>query len=120
MPNLLLSPFNKPLCLPLQDVYKIGGVGTVPISHVKTGIIKVGTIITFAPSNITIEVKFVKMHHEQLKDEQECNIKLTKSTSLPAVKVESDKQSFTESSSSQSLHKLLQASGLFTEIKTIA
>ena len=26
-----IHPIDKPLCLPLQDVYKIGGIGTVPV-----------------------------------------------------------------------------------------
>merc|ERR1719468_397267 len=33
----------------LQDVYKIGGIGTVPVGRVETGIIKPGMVITFAP-----------------------------------------------------------------------
>ena len=36
-------PSDKPLRLPLQDVYKIGGIGTVPVGRVETGIIKPGT-----------------------------------------------------------------------------
>ena len=28
----------------LQDVYKIGGVGTVPVGHVETGIVKAGMV----------------------------------------------------------------------------
>ena len=34
-------PSDKPLRLPLQDVYKIGGIGTVPVGRVETGVIKV-------------------------------------------------------------------------------
>ncbi|XP_071115226.1 elongation factor 1-alpha-like isoform X1 [Haliotis cracherodii] len=59
-------PFTKPLRLPLQDVYKIGGIGTVPVGRVETGILKPGMIVTFAPANITTEVKSVEMHHESL------------------------------------------------------
>jgi elongation factor 1-alpha len=59
-------PTEKPLRLPLQDVYKIGGIGTVPVGRVETGIIKPGMIVTFAPANITTEVKSVEMHHESL------------------------------------------------------
>ncbi|KAI9817632.1 MAG: translation elongation factor EF-1 alpha [Thelocarpon impressellum] len=59
-------PTDKPLRLPLQDVYKIGGIGTVPVGRVETGIIKSGMIVTFAPSAVTTEVKSVEMHHEQL------------------------------------------------------
>lgn len=59
-------PTDKPLRLPLQDVYKIGGIGTVPVGRIETGIIKPGMVVTFAPSNVTTEVKSVEMHHEQL------------------------------------------------------
>merc|ERR1711884_771362 len=59
-------PSDKPLRLPLQDVYKIGGIGTVPVGRVETGIIKPGMVITFAPNNLTTEVKSVEMHHESL------------------------------------------------------
>merc|ERR1712216_1038740 len=57
---------DKPLRLPLQDVYKIGGIGTVPVGRVETGIIKPGMVCTFAPVQITTEVKSVEMHHESL------------------------------------------------------
>jgi elongation factor 1-alpha len=59
-------PIDKPLRLPLQDVYKIGGIGTVPVGRVETGILKPGQIVTFAPCNITTEVKSIEMHHEAL------------------------------------------------------
>merc|ERR1711959_103458 len=50
----------------LQDVYKIGGIGTVPVGRVETGTIKAGMVVVFAPANVTTEVKSVEMHHEQL------------------------------------------------------
>jgi len=59
-------PTDKPLRLPLQDVYKIGGIGTVPVGRVETGVIKPGMIVTFAPTGLTTEVKSVEMHHESL------------------------------------------------------
>merc|ERR1711988_402968 len=59
-------PIDKPLRLPLQDVYKIGGIGTVPVGRVETGVLKPGMLITFAPTNLTTEVKSVEMHHESL------------------------------------------------------
>ncbi|KAM8884911.1 elongation factor 1-alpha-like [Synchiropus splendidus] len=59
-------PTEKPLRLPLQDVYKIGGIGTVPVGRVETGVIKPGMVVTFAPSALTTEVKSVEMHHESL------------------------------------------------------
>uniref|UniRef100_A0A8B9J9T6 Elongation factor 1-alpha n=1 Tax=Astyanax mexicanus TaxID=7994 RepID=A0A8B9J9T6_ASTMX len=59
-------PTDKPLRLPLQDVYKIGGIGTVPVGRVETGVLRPGMVVTFAPVNITTEVKSVEMHHESL------------------------------------------------------
>merc|ERR1712241_520713 len=59
-------PTDKPLRLPLQDVYKIGGIGTVPVGRVETGIIKPGMVVTFAPGQLSTEVKSVEMHHESL------------------------------------------------------
>jgi len=59
-------PTNKPLRLPIQDVYNIKGVGTVPVGRVETGIIKPGDSIIFEPSGKTGEVKTVEAHHEQL------------------------------------------------------
>merc|ERR1711887_222862 len=59
-------PTDKALRLPLQDVYKIGGIGTVPVGRVETGILKPGTVVTFSPANISTEVKSVEMHHESL------------------------------------------------------
>jgi len=59
-------PSDKALRLPLQDVYKIGGIGTVPVGRVETGIIKPGMVVAFAPVGLTTEVKSVEMHHEAL------------------------------------------------------
>ena len=59
-------PSDKPLRLPLQDVYKIGGIGTVPVGRVETGVIKPGMVVTFAPTQLSTEVKSVEMHHESL------------------------------------------------------
>ena len=59
-------PVDKPLRLPLQDVYKIGGIGTVPVGRVETGVIKPGMVVTFAPTGLSTEVKSVEMHHESL------------------------------------------------------
>jgi elongation factor 1-alpha len=59
-------PVEKPLRIPLQDVYKIGGIGTVPVGRVETGVLKPGMVVTFAPAAITTEVKSIEMHHEAL------------------------------------------------------
>jgi len=59
-------PTNKPLRLPLQDVYKIGGIGTVPVGRVETGVLKPAMSCCFAPVGLITEVKSVEMHHESL------------------------------------------------------
>ncbi|KAL0390504.1 UNVERIFIED_CONTAM: Elongation factor 1-alpha [Sesamum calycinum] len=61
-------PSDKPLRLPLQDVYKIGGIGTVPVGRVETGMLKPGMVVTFGPSGLTTEVKSVEMHHESMQE----------------------------------------------------
>ncbi|PSN86321.1 translation elongation factor EF-1 subunit alpha [Candidatus Marsarchaeota G1 archaeon BE_D] len=54
---------DKPLRIPIQDVYSIQGVGTVPVGRVETGILKVGDVLVFMPSNKTGEVKSIETHH---------------------------------------------------------
>jgi len=61
-------PVEKPLRLPLQDVYKIGGIGTVPVGRVETGVLKPGMSVTFAPAMLSTEVKSVEMHHESMEE----------------------------------------------------
>ncbi|KAL3762018.1 hypothetical protein ACHAWU_002114 [Discostella pseudostelligera] len=55
-----------PLRIPIQDVYKIGGIGTVPVGRVETGSIKPGITVQFAPSGIKAEVISCEVHHETL------------------------------------------------------
>merc|ERR1711990_508233 len=59
-------PVDKALRLPLQDVYKIQGIGTVPVGRVETGLLKPGMLVRFAPTGLNAECKSVEMHHEQL------------------------------------------------------
>jgi elongation factor 1-alpha len=59
-------PTDKPLRLPIQDVYKIKGIGTVPVGRVETGVLRPGMMVTFAPHQLTTEVNSVEMHHESL------------------------------------------------------
>ena len=65
-PNISKILFDKTLILVVQDVYKIGGIGTVPVGRVETGIIKPGMVVTFAPNQLSTEVKSVEMHHEAM------------------------------------------------------
>lgn len=55
---------DKPLRIPIQDVYRIGGIGTVPIGRIETGIIKPGMQAAFAPTSIVAEVKSLEIHHK--------------------------------------------------------
>jgi elongation factor 1-alpha len=57
---------DKPLRLPVQDVYTITGVGTVPVGRVETGVLRPETKIIFMPANKVGEVKSIEMHHETL------------------------------------------------------
>ncbi len=59
-------PTNLPLRIPIEDVYSIQGVGTVPVGKVVSGIIKPGDKITFEPSHVQAEVKSVQMHYQTL------------------------------------------------------
>jgi elongation factor 1-alpha len=61
-----VRPSEKPLRLPLQDVYKIGGIGTVPVGRVETGVLRPGMVVVFSPCGLTSEVKSIEMHHEAL------------------------------------------------------
>ncbi|KAH6555616.1 hypothetical protein KP509_1Z125000 [Ceratopteris richardii] len=61
-------PSDKPLRLPLQDVYKTGGIGTVLVGRVETGVLKPGMVVTSAPTGLTTKVKSVEMHHEALQE----------------------------------------------------
>ncbi|MHC1594654.1 MAG: translation elongation factor EF-1 subunit alpha [Methanotrichaceae archaeon] len=62
------KPTKLPLRLPVQDVYTISGVGTVPVGRVETGVIKKGDTIIFEPAGITGEVKSIEMHHEEYEE----------------------------------------------------
>lgn len=57
------KPIDKPLRLPVQDVYTITGVGTVPVGRVETGKMKVGESIIIMPEGLTAEVKSIETHH---------------------------------------------------------
>jgi elongation factor 1-alpha len=60
------KPIDKPLRLPVQDVFSITGVGTVPIGRVETGMLKVGDTVVFEPSGKSGEVRSIEMHHEAI------------------------------------------------------
>ena len=60
------KPVDKPLRIPVQDVFSITGVGTIPIGRVETGTLKVKDIVVFEPSGSSGEVRSIEMHHEQI------------------------------------------------------
>jgi len=60
------KPIDKPLRLPIQDVYTITGVGTVPVGRVETGVLKEGDKVIFMPANKVGEVKSIETHHVRI------------------------------------------------------
>ncbi len=60
------KPTSKPLRLPIQDVYSITGIGTVPVGRIETGILKIGDKVIFLPADKQGEVKTIEMHHESM------------------------------------------------------
>ncbi|MBU5575001.1 MAG: translation elongation factor EF-1 subunit alpha [Candidatus Aenigmatarchaeota archaeon] len=61
-------PINKPLRIPIQDVYSIKGIGTVPVGRVETGVMKVNDTVVIMPGNLKGEVKSIEMHHEAIQE----------------------------------------------------
>jgi elongation factor 1-alpha len=64
--NVPKKPTDLPLRVPLQDVYTITGIGTVPVGRVETGVLKINDKLVFQPSGANGEVKSIEMHHEQI------------------------------------------------------
>ncbi|MCP4647001.1 MAG: translation elongation factor EF-1 subunit alpha [bacterium] len=60
------KPADKPLRLPIQDVFTITGHGTVPVGRVETGSMKINEKVVFMPSGATGEVKKIEMHHQEM------------------------------------------------------
>ncbi len=64
------KPIDLPLRMPVQDVYEITGIGTVPVGKIETGIMKPGQKVVILPGRtgkgIEGEIKSIEMHHEQL------------------------------------------------------
>jgi elongation factor 1-alpha len=61
-----VKPTDKPLRLPIQDVFTITGHGTVPVGRVETGVMKLNDSVIFMPSGAKGEVKKIEMHHQEL------------------------------------------------------
>ena len=62
------KPTKLPLRVPVQDVYTISGVGTVPVGRVETGIMRKDDKIIFEPADVAGEVKSIEMHHEEVNE----------------------------------------------------
>jgi len=64
------SASNLPMRMPVQDVYEITGIGTVPVGKIETGIMKTGMKVKVLPGRtgdgIEGEVKTIEAHHEIL------------------------------------------------------
>ena len=65
-------PTNLPMRMPIQDVYEITGIGTVPVGKIETGIMKVGQKVIILPGRtgegINGEIKTIEAHHETHKE----------------------------------------------------
>jgi len=61
-------PVDKPLRIPIQDVFSISGVGTVPVGKVESGKLKVGDTVVFEPAGVKGEVRSIEMHHQPLQE----------------------------------------------------
>jgi len=64
------KPIEKPLRLPIQDVYTITGVGTVPVGRVETGKMRVGEPVVIMPEGLQAEVKTIETHHVAMQEAQ--------------------------------------------------
>jgi elongation factor 1-alpha len=60
------KPIDKPLRIPIQDVYSISGVGVVPVGRVETGVLKVGDKVIFMPAGVVGEVRSIETHHMRI------------------------------------------------------
>ncbi|MHA1229490.1 MAG: translation elongation factor EF-1 subunit alpha [Candidatus Helarchaeota archaeon] len=62
------KPIDKPLRMPIQDVYSIKGIGTVPVGRIETGVLRKGDKIAIMPPGYTTEVRSIEQHHEELQE----------------------------------------------------
>ena len=60
------KPVDKPLRIPIQEVYSISGVGVVPVGRVETGVLKVGDKVVFMPVGKIGEVRSIETHHTKI------------------------------------------------------
>ncbi len=60
------KPIDKPLRIPISEVFVISGVGTVPVGRVESGVLKVGDTVVFMPPGVVGEVRSIEMHHQRI------------------------------------------------------
>ena len=60
------KPVDKPLRIPIQEVYSISGVGVVPVGRVESGVLKVGDKVVFMPAGKVGEVRSIETHHTKI------------------------------------------------------
>ena len=61
----------------LQDVYTIGGIGTVPVGRAETGALKSGMVVTFGPFETIVEVKSDETYN---RSQRLCSVTISAST----------------------------------------
>ena len=60
------KPTDKPLRIPVQEVYTIRGVGTTPVGKVETGELKPGDDVVFMPSGEKGKVNSIETHYTKI------------------------------------------------------
>lgn len=100
----------------------LSGIGTVPVGRVETGILKPGMVVTFAPVNVTTEVKSVEMHHEALTealpgDNVGFNVKNVSVKDIRRGNVAGDSKNDPPQEAANFTAQVDAAKGLFTEMK---
>jgi elongation factor 1-alpha len=60
------KPIEKPLRIPVQDVYSIPGVGTVPVGRVETGVLRERDRVVFEPAGVSGEIRSIEIHHKKI------------------------------------------------------
>ena len=62
------KPVDKPLRIPIQDVYNVTGHGLVAVGKVETGKLRKGEKVVIMPLNKTAEVKKIETHHQEIEE----------------------------------------------------
>jgi elongation factor 1-alpha len=60
------KPTDKPLRIPVQEVYTIRGVGTTPVGKVETGVLRPGDDLVFMPSGEKGKVNSIETHYTKI------------------------------------------------------